>query len=684
MASNSECKVYSYRLYDVQPSAILCLKYDEKTQFLAVSRENGSIEIWRHYENRCWDQFGFIPAEPEERRVDNLEWTKYGHLLSTGIDGLINQYDIKTLMPTNSFDSGAGVVWTMKHSPTQDLIAIGGEDGIVRLYDVIDTTDDNCLQYNKSFERQDSRILSICWHPRGKSLCTSGINTVRIWNSETGRMTRQLTLPKENQNDVTVWSCLFLNDNTVVVGDSLGRVIFYDGKLGALLNTFKLHDADVLTLAVSPNEKQIFASGVDPLVVSLEVARIKDTDEDMDGGREFTWRRSWGHKMHSHDVRGLEIVNNLLLSAGVDTRVVVAKQKRKEGDISKTSTILQSFRQTKVCSISREAKMFSLQHENKIDLWKMSKILPSTSTNGRDGERIPCEAPIHLTSISTESIRWTRLSPDGNYLAFSTLNKLRVYRIDTQEYNIQINKLVVSLPSDNLPALALEFSPDSKKLYFGHSIKKINVLELQDENVIQGQPIEVTDASDLPLRDIITSKDGEWIIAMGHESWLYHLSSQSQIKLPSTTTAFTSMAFIGPIGDETIMAGTASRDIHEFTMDGEYTEWSSNSKIPNQWRQYRSKVTSISQFKDCSIIICDNESFTVLDRKQKGQKFLRKIKSNESNTNDKKEFTEVSRWKYVLHCEMFDENEILLIEQPVGHVMENLPPSLKQKRFALK
>ena len=60
-------------------------------------------------------------------------------------------------------------------------------------------------------------------------------------------MTRQLTLTKENQNDVTVWSCLFLNDNTVVVGDSLGRVIFYDGKLGALLNTFK-----VLILSLRP------------------------------------------------------------------------------------------------------------------------------------------------------------------------------------------------------------------------------------------------------------------------------------------------------------------------------------------------------------------------------------------------------------------------------------------------
>ena len=87
-------------------------------------------------------------------------------------------------------------------------------------------------------------------------------------------------------------------------------------------------------------------------------------------------------------------------------------------------------------------------------------------------------------------------------------------------------QLVVSLQSDNLPALALEFSPDSKKLYFGHSIKKINVLELQDENIIQGQAIEVTEAGDHPLRDIITSKDGEWVIAMGQESWLYHLSSE--------------------------------------------------------------------------------------------------------------------------------------------------------------
>ena len=89
-----------------------------------------------------------------------------------------------------------------------------------------------------------------------------------------------------------------------------------------------------------------------------------------------------------------------------------------------------------------------------------------------------------------------------------------------------IFQLVVSIPSDSLPALALEFSPDSKRLYFGNSTKKINMLDLQDENVVQGQPIEIDQSGDYRLRDIITSKDGEWIIAMGQESWLYHLSTQ--------------------------------------------------------------------------------------------------------------------------------------------------------------
>ena len=81
-----------------------------------------------------------------------------------------------TLKPGATFNTGAGAVWSMRHHPELDIIAIGGEDGIIRLYEIIDVSDpmEPCLQYSKSFERQESRILSLYWHPRGKVSITRG------------------------------------------------------------------------------------------------------------------------------------------------------------------------------------------------------------------------------------------------------------------------------------------------------------------------------------------------------------------------------------------------------------------------------------------------------------------------------------------------------------------------------
>ena len=78
------------------------LQFNPLKRCLAVARQNGSIELWRHYEQRCWDQFGFIPGDTDERPIDTLEWTKSNWLLSAGIDGQITQYDIKTCMVSKS------------------------------------------------------------------------------------------------------------------------------------------------------------------------------------------------------------------------------------------------------------------------------------------------------------------------------------------------------------------------------------------------------------------------------------------------------------------------------------------------------------------------------------------------------------------------------------------------------
>ena len=61
-----------------------------------------------------------------------------------------------------------------------------------------------------------------------------------------------------------VWQSLVLCDGTMVTGDSNGNVQFWDAQLGTRTAAFKVHAADVLALAASPDGNAVFAAGVDP------------------------------------------------------------------------------------------------------------------------------------------------------------------------------------------------------------------------------------------------------------------------------------------------------------------------------------------------------------------------------------------------------------------------------------
>jgi len=154
-----------------------------------------------------------------------------------------------------------------------------------------------------------------------------------------------------------------------VTGDSNGRINFYNGKLGALVQSIRKHKRDILTIAASKNERMVFASGVDPLVLAYENIRVGESDFE---GKQEEWRRVWGHVLHANDVRQLEIVDREVVSAGVDRNIVVARQKKAANDNSKSSSILQSYRQSPVCSVSKEARLFLLQGSCQLDLWKMA------------------------------------------------------------------------------------------------------------------------------------------------------------------------------------------------------------------------------------------------------------------------------------------------------------------------
>ena len=76
----------------------------------------------------------------------------------------------------------------------------------------------------------------------------------------------------------------------------------------------------------------------------------------------------------------------------------------------------------------------------KIDIWQMAQIHDTGSVEHIDGDEIPSESPLHLLSLNTESLRVSALSPDGNWFAFATEDKLKLYSLNIDGLNISINK----------------------------------------------------------------------------------------------------------------------------------------------------------------------------------------------------------------------------------------------------
>lgn len=67
----------------------------------------------------------------------------------------------------------------------------------------------------------------------------------------TNRLLVERGVGASKNKEVVVWSVAFLSDNTIISGDSAGKVQFWDGVTGTLLRTHLVTKWDVLCLSVS-------------------------------------------------------------------------------------------------------------------------------------------------------------------------------------------------------------------------------------------------------------------------------------------------------------------------------------------------------------------------------------------------------------------------------------------------
>ncbi|KAF8922314.1 WD40-repeat-containing domain protein [Mucidula mucida] len=651
-------KVHRCRFVDFTPSPVTALAFPPlplptnkssqpsrpKFGTLAIGHANGNIDLcsWTGSQNalqspQAWvvsktitglypskvDSLAFSIKEPQLSKNDDVPPLSVLRLFSSGGGSELIEWDIQQLCVRRTLSSQAGAIWSIAVNPASTLLALGCEDGSVR---ILSLADDN-LTHVRRFDRIKSRLLSIAWGPPVLKDVTASTSTterdyewadswlvtggsdssLRKWDVKTGRPSERMNVDKMRGERTLVWTVCVLGDGTIVSGDSLGMVKFWDSKTCTQLQSFQGHGADVLCLTISPEGSVVYSSGVDQKITQFSIVKSQTGEGASSSQPSRRWMQASSRRMHSHDVRALATwppysplppahkrrfpvdVAPILVSGGLDMSVVVTPAALPGNTVVKITnplatsteaTFADSYHRrlayasgpfnAPAIKVSRGSRLVSCMHDASVSIWQINAT-PSDATGQpsmaeTDGweKLLDMDLAVHTNLIASS------LSDDGKWLVVSDLYESKLFSLafnDKGELTPKRIKSFSSVISTQLalsPAssggLAFAFTPDSSKLLMSSTLLS-TILQLGervtkplpgdgDGDVDMDAPESSTLAQSSTLLShvirITVSSDGQWAATTDDRArtHVFNLDSlQHHCILPSFAQPAQTLAF---------------------------------------------------------------------------------------------------------------------------------------------
>ncbi|KAJ7107652.1 WD40-repeat-containing domain protein [Mycena crocata] len=564
MAEATTLVLHRCRFVDFTPSAITALAFPplplpspnkKASSFgkgtLAVGHANGNIDLceWTGAEgdlhsSQAWairttlsgpypskvDSLAFAIRHPGDIPSDVVPLCSQLRLFSSGGGSDLLEWDIDRGCVRRTISSQGGSIWSMSINPASTLLALGCEDGTVRLLSLADDT----LTHHRRFDRVKCRVLSIAWGPPNPHqssgtktaddssddeedewtdtwLVTGGSDSsLRKWDVATGRAVDRMGTDKIRGERTLVWTVGVLGDGTIVSGDSLGTVKFWDSRTCTQLQSFQAHGADVLCLTLDPMGTAVYTSGVDQKI--SQFCLVKTSGGEKTNSRR--WIQTSSRRMHSHDVRALAIwppyttlapshrhqfpmdIAPILASGGLDMSVVVTPAALSTNTVVKIinpistsihSTFEDSYHRrlayssgpssTSAVQVAREARLICCARDAGLGIWTIpKKSSPSDQRppSDDDDDSADWEKVLDMEFNVHTNLLASAIADNGRWLVVSDLYESKLFALVTGARGDIKPKRVREFPallqahlpqkSTSTGGLAFRFTPDSSKL----------------------------------------------------------------------------------------------------------------------------------------------------------------------------------------------------------------------------
>lgn len=679
-----EFKVHQVRFFEYMPSGIRALAFHPKKERMAVARMDGSVEIC-HCSDRFYQE-KVIPGR-EQCGIEALSWVG-DRLFSAGLNGEITEYDLTNQKIKYTIDAYGGPIWSITGNKQGTHLAVGCEDGNVKLFEV----NEDKIQFERNLARQKGRIISLSWHPSGSRIAAGMMDIIQVLNVEKGhsihRMLVDKGVGKSRSKECVVWSVVYLSDGTIISGDSVGMVKMWDDQTGTLIKSHNVTKCDVLALSVSQSGDSLVAGTSEGTVVQFQFLSV------VLGKDEKEWVRTRIFKSHTHDVRAVAEITTGVVSGGIDTQLVVTPLFDKAEVKSALRKVL--FPHRKLVSCARKANLMLFQYSGHLELWRLGEsegiAEPDMSLPiSRKPEKL-----LHLKVKGEEHIRCSSVSPCGEWIVYSTASSLRLYKLHCDNSNVSITK-ISKLPKVLSSASQLCFSSDSSHLFSASTQSSVHMVSLNKAGCKFMGTLKPKSGSKQPIHLLAPSEDGKWLASANsdHEVQIYDLQTRKpHCTVPTYSSAVSAMA-IHPTTN-CLFITHADQQMFEYSIEQkQYSDWSRSVQrtgLHRVWLDRDTPVTNVmfNPSNPSHIILHDSYMLCIIDQSlplpDNSTQFYNQLTLRSLPEEQRKLHTHAFKvckaFKEILCVEQISDQSLVVVERPLSDIITRLPKPIKQKKFA--